>query len=878
MAKINKKKVNELLEEVLEIESSNRQQFLEEQKIDGDIRKEIERLLSFEEEAENSLNLSAVAFSESFLGVEQINSLMGQKVGVFEIIRELGYGGMGAVYLAERTDGKFTQKVAVKLLKREMNTALLRRRFQHEQEILASLEHPNIARLLDAGTTDDGIPYLAMEYVEGIPITDYCNKNDLSLNKRLDLFRKVCSTVNFAHRNLVVHRDLKPSNILVTENGIPKLLDFGISKILSEDIGQTNIATVTELGVMTPSYASPEQLQKKSVTTATDIYSLGVILYELLSGHRPFEEKEDDLKEIYSAVIEDEPPLPSAVTKTYSNEFKNLTNAETDVLHFENNESKNVTKTVKEITDSPKSVHTSPTKINIKPQSLQGDLDNIILKALKKEPERRYSSAESFAEDIRRHQTGLPVTARPDTFVYRTGKFVKRNSLAVFAGVLITLAIFGGVAATLWQARQTQAEADRAKAEASKVKKTLGFVESILNFSSPYWHSSNPERKKTATISEAMDIALENVDKDISNDPEVQAEVLYILATAYMGKGDYVQSEKTIRRAIKTFNQVYGEGNTRSMQLTGKLGNHLYVQGKLDEAQQNYLEAINYLRPRLTEDEENSVYLAPALTGLGNIFLLKGNYKEAEKLNLEALKLAETFKGKERRMLPIILGNIGKCKTELGDYKGAREYYGQALAKLRENGTVENLDGGVFNTYLGEIESKLGNSAEAEKYFQKSYSILKKNAGEKSVYTLNVKNLMAQFYYEQKEYEKSKKLALENLSIGQEVFPKGHFVTASSRLILGNIYTRQNKLNEGEQEIRKVLDYFLVKNKEPNPAISRAKHALGLNLVAQKRFDTAREMFKSALDGFIKTKGEDHPETQKSRKELDNINKKPSAE
>ena len=199
-------------------------------------------------------------------------------------------------------------------LKREMNTAALRRRFQQEREILATLEHPNIARLLDAGTTDDKIPFIAMEYVEGLPIDDYCNKNNLDLNQRLDLFREVCAVVNFAHRNLIVHRDLKPSNILVTDDGIPKLLDFGISKILSPEFEQIDSATVTKLGVMTPGYASPEQLQSKSVTTATDIYSLGVILYELLSGHRPFETKENDLKEIYKAIIETDPPLPSAMS------------------------------------------------------------------------------------------------------------------------------------------------------------------------------------------------------------------------------------------------------------------------------------------------------------------------------------------------------------------------------------------------------------------------------------------------------------------------------------------------------------------------------------------------------------------------------------
>ena len=269
------------------------------------------------------MNFSALDFSKGFFGDDETENVsVGQTFGVYKVIRELGYGGMGTVYLAERADGKFEQKVALKVLKREMNTAALRRRFQQEREILASLEHPNIARLLDAGTTGDKIPFLAMEYVEGLPVDDYCNKNNLDLNERLDLFCKVCAAVNFAHRNLIVHRDLKPSNILVTEDGIPKLLDFGISKILSPDYEQINSATVTKMGAMTPSYASPEQLANKSVTTATDIYSLGVILYELLSGHRPFESKEKDFKEIYKAVLEIEPPPPSALIHTNPKSFR----------------------------------------------------------------------------------------------------------------------------------------------------------------------------------------------------------------------------------------------------------------------------------------------------------------------------------------------------------------------------------------------------------------------------------------------------------------------------------------------------------------------------------------------------------------------------
>ena len=259
----NWKEVSEILSDCLEIETSERQKYLNELNISSEIRDEVKSLLAFETEAEDLMHLSAVEFSKDFFDEDEKNVLIGQNFGVYKVVGELGYGGMGAVYLAERSDGKFNQKVALKLLKREMNTAALRRRFQQEREILASLEHPNIARLLDAGTTDDKIPYIAMEYVEGLPIDDFCNKHNLDLNERLDLFRKVCAAVDFAHRNLIVHRDLKPSNILVTDDGMPKLLDFGISKILSAEFEQLNSATVTKMGVMTPILRIARTTQKR---------------------------------------------------------------------------------------------------------------------------------------------------------------------------------------------------------------------------------------------------------------------------------------------------------------------------------------------------------------------------------------------------------------------------------------------------------------------------------------------------------------------------------------------------------------------------------------------------------------------------------------
>ena len=268
------KKIKQVLDEVLQVESDRRKAFLDEAGLSPEVYAEVESLITFENESADLMQLSAVEFSRDFVG-NDLTELKGQQIGAYRIIRELGHGGMGAVYLAERADGKFQQKVALKLLKREMNTSALRRHFEQEREILASLDHPNIARLLDAGTSDDRVPFIAMEYVEGLPIDEYCDSRGLGLNARLELFRAVCRAVEFAHQNLVVHRDLKPSNILVTNDGVPKLLDFGISKILSTGFEDADSATITRMGVMTPSYASPEQLRKEGVTTLSDVYRAG---------------------------------------------------------------------------------------------------------------------------------------------------------------------------------------------------------------------------------------------------------------------------------------------------------------------------------------------------------------------------------------------------------------------------------------------------------------------------------------------------------------------------------------------------------------------------------------------------------------------------
>ncbi len=639
----NWKNIKDVLLEVLSRDAAERRAFWETADVTDEVRREVESLLAFEEESENSMRLPAAEFSKDFFGADdnEKNGLIGRSIGVYEIVGELGIGGMGAVYLAKRSDGKFEQKVALKLLKREMNTTALRQRFGQEREILASLVHPNIARLLDAGTTDDAIPFIAMEYVEGLAITEYCHRHDLDLGARLNLFRAVCSTIAFAHRNLIVHRDLKPSNILVTEEGNPKLLDFGISKILSNTIENLNPATVTKLGAMTPVYASPEQMRGQSVTTAADIYSLGVILYELLSGHRPFETAENDLKEIYRAVIDAEPPLPSAMAQKETKSFGEITNAPTAV----------VADSVALNRTAPNDFRrTAPNISHIKPQYLRGDLDNIILKALKKEPERRYSSAENFADDIKRHLDGLPVAARPDTFAYRAEKFIRRNSFFVLAGTLIALAILGGAAATFWQARVAQAE--RAKAE-RRFRDVRALANSFLFEFSPQIENlpgSTPARKLLVTRGLEY---LDNLSQESTGDWHLQRE----LAAAYEKVGDV-------------------QGNPHNPNV-----------GDIKGALQSYEKALPIRRKLLETEPENVAAqsdLANNLQLIADIQTNGGDYAQAAGFYEEALKWREKsvevnptdYEAREKLANTVRLR--GLIPFYEGDNKKAIEYYARA--------------------------------------------------------------------------------------------------------------------------------------------------------------------------------------------------------
>jgi serine/threonine protein kinase len=666
-----RQRVSQLFEAALELPLREQSQFLANECAGQPrILAEVKSLLDAhdEAEAESFMRQPALQIQAHQIASELAETRSGQTIGRYQLLELIGEGGMGEVYLAQ--DQELDRKVAIKLIKGNFKTKELLCRFSNERQILAHLNHANIAGLLDGGTTAEGVPFFVMEYVEGLPVDRYANEHQLSTTDRLKLFRTVCDAVQYAHQNLIIHRDLKPANILVTADGEPKLLDFGIAKLLVADESGAVDQTATLFRVMTPEYASPEQVKGEPVTTATDVYSLGVVLYELLTGQRPHKFSSRQPADIVQAICIREPEKPSAAVGRGEGE--------------KGGQGESITG--EEISFSPFPHRPVP------PSQLRGDIDNIVLKALRKEPQRRYASVEQFSEDLRRYLEGLPVSARQDTFSYRTGKFVRRHKIGVAAAAGILLALVGGIVATSWEAHVARAERAKAERRFNDVRKLANSF--MFEFHDAIQDLPGSLKARQLVVQKALEY-LDSLAQEAGDDRELQGE----LAAAYDKIGLLtfdVAKALEIHLKARSLNETLVKAEPGNPKYQQQLAvSYSYVadlskesgdsSGELDnnEKARALMEAlvasdpanIQY-RSRLAENYEE---MSMTLTEIGQITKAMEYGRKALVIR-GALVTAEPANAEYRFYLVVDYVLVGDALLDVGDNAGALENYRKALA------------------------------------------------------------------------------------------------------------------------------------------------------------------------------------------------------
>lgn len=734
----------------------------------------IERLIESMDEADGFIEESIF---------ESASSYSGKKIGNYRIAREIGRGGMGVVLLANR-EGDFDQQVAIKVLKRGIDSDEIVRRFDQERNIQASLNHPNIAGMIDGGSTSDGLPYFVMEYIDGLPLSKYCEANRLSTGERVDLFRKVCSAVSFAHGRLIVHRDLKPSNILVTSSGVPKLLDFGIAKILGDQENATRM-TQTSHRLLTPEYASPEQVLGSEITTSSDVYSLGVILYELLTGRSPYNFTTRSPEEIFRLICDAEPISPEKAAGSH----------------------------------------------------VDADLQNIVLMALRKEPERRYASVEQLREDLRRYEADLPVVARAVTWKYRASKFAKRNRLAVTAGILIFISLIAGIAGTLWQAAIAGQERDRAVAEVKRSDALNKFMQNILV-------SPDPEQNgKDVKIVEVLESAVERANEEFAQQPELRADALYSIGRTYAALGQNKEAEPLLRAANELNLSTRGADNENTFRSTAKLAeclSELNRDAEAIELLQLTIPAGRKLFPSGNRD------LSYALLTLGESYNRSGDPEKAKPILEESVNIIKLSEGETSPFVIEPLLALSRVKAFTNDYAAAE-------ADDREILRISRLLPAKYDIRKSDVLSNLGNVLringkldEAEAILRESVECSVEIQGD-SYSSAQSRYYLARLYLEKSEWKNAEIEARKSVETLTQIKMQ-NYVMRLAETVLGLALTRLGKAAEGESHVRKALAGEQALQPKDARHVAVMQMALGECLFYQGKFaDAESELLQAHL-------------------------------
>ena len=802
---------------------------------DPDLRREVDSLLDHFE-TDGPIDELAQGFVTPLVVGLHPEAVEGRGVGNYRVLRQIGQGGMGAVYLAERADGAFEQQVALKLMRRGMRTDELRMRFVHERRILARLTHPNIARLLDGGLTEDGQPYFAMEYVAGEPINRYCDARQLSIEARLRLFATVCRAVQYAHQSLVVHRDLKPSNILVTEgrDGTPqvKLLDFGIAKLLDREEEDTAVPhTRTGMRVMTPEYASPEQVRGEPVTTASDVYALGVILYELLTGRRPYDLQSLSPGEVERVVCETEPARPS----TAVSHRDEVTTADGAVRVV----------TPEEVSHARA---TLPTRLR---RRLAGDLDTMVLKAMQKDAARRYASAEQLLEDVRRYLSGLPVRARPDTLGYRLAKFVRRNRITVTAASALVVLLAGFAVAMTLQQAQTAKERDRSRLEAAKAAQVSTYLIDLFEVADP-----SETLGDTITAREILEKGAARIEEELADQPEVQATMMDVIGRVYHKLGRYDDARRLLERALEVRRATLGAAHPDVATSMDHLAVVLVEQGAYPEAEPLYREALAMRRKLLPSPNQD---LATSLDNLGMYLHERGDLAGARPLYEEALAQRRALFGSADRSVATSLNNLAYLLHEQGDMDEAEPLYREALAIDRAVLSPGHPDIAVDLNNLASLLYDRGDLDAAETLFRESLAIREQVFGDAHPMVATSLNNLASIVHEKGDLDQAEPLYREALALRRKAFKGNHPRVATSLNNVAYVLHEKKQYAEAEAMYREAWAMQRALFGDEHPSVLITMSNVGKVLQDQGRLGAAEDLLREALAKRRAVLGDQHP-------------------
>jgi serine/threonine-protein kinase len=814
---------------------------------DGVLRRLLEDLLRAHERPGGPLDESALGRAGALLlDTDQEDGTPPPTAGPWTLGRELGRGGMGVVYWAERAEAGFRQTAALKLIKRGLDSDEVVARFLRERAILARLEHPRIARLIDGGLASDGRPYFVMEYVEGLPITAWCDRRRASIEERLRLFLHVCEAVQHAHRNLVVHRDLKPSNVLVTPTGDVKLLDFGIARLLAAEPDDRSV-TGHPIRPLTPDYAAPEQFTGEPATTAADVYSLGVVLHELLGGRLP---------------RRGEPPS-RAVAPGSAGDRETIARDRS----------------------------TTPARLR---RRLQGDLDTIVLAALRQEPERRYPTAEALAREVERHLQGLPVSVRGDSLAYRAGRFVARHRLGVAAAVVVLVSLLAGLAATLVQSRAVRREARKAAA--------------IRTFLVDLFRVSDPSRSRgeTVTARELLDAGARRVEAELGGEAELQAELTTTLADVYLKLGIHDQARALAAKALEAARRAHGPRHAAVATALRIQGMALAGQGDAAGAEPILQEALAIRRalagddPELAEDLDSAAIVlrsrgrlddaeaavreslavrrrvlgdghpevATSLNNLAVMLREKGRLEEAESVHREVLAVRRRALGDDHPDVAVTLENLAALLRARGRLEEAEAAAREALALDRKLYGDDNPNTVRAMNNLAAIVQGLARYGEAESLNRAVLEFWRKSQGDDHPNALVTLNNLAAILRERGEDAEAERLLRLLVKRWPEVVGDKHPAGAISRVHLATLLRERGDRAEAERLYGEALQVTRALRGDDHADVAAVRHHLGLLALAQGSLDRARDELAEALRVREKALGLGHGLTSQTRTAL----------